>query len=60
MNLKEELNNLVDECFDDIFVEAHSIANTKSGDITPDQQLRLNKITEDFKKLLNEQVKQNL
>jgi hypothetical protein len=42
-----------------MFVEAHSIADTTSGDITPEQQFRLDKIMQDLADLINEQVEQN-
>ena len=57
---KKELKELVEESLDYIFVQGHSIACTTTGDITPEQQLRFDKITEDLTALLIEQISQNL
>lgn len=57
--MKEEIARIVEEGIDSMFVDAHSIAETKSGDITPEQVLRLDKIMEDLANLIAEQVEQN-
>lgn len=57
--MKEEIAKIVEESIDSMFVDAHSIAETKSGDITPEQVLRLDKIMEDLVNLIAEQVEQN-
>jgi hypothetical protein len=59
-NLKEKLSQLVVETIDYIFVQGHTIADTKSGDISPNQLLRLEKIQNELTELLLEQIKQNL
>lgn len=57
--MKTEITKIVEEGIDALFCEAHSKANTKSGDITPSQEFRLDKIKEDLIKLMIEQVEQN-
>jgi hypothetical protein len=59
-NLKEKLTTLVIEVVDYIFVQGHSIADTKSGDITPDQEFELERIQKELTELLYQQIKQNL
>lgn len=58
--IKTQLETLVDEALDYIFVQAHSIANTTSGDITPRQQQMYDEIAKDLKHLLISQVEQNM
>lgn len=58
--LNEQLTKLVEESLDYIFVQAHSIAETKSGDISPDQHFQYLDIQRELTKLLIEQVNQNL
>lgn len=58
---KEEImSDTVDKAIDDLFVISHDLFETKSGDITPDQSVRLDKIKDDLKTLIIEQTKQNL
>ena len=57
--MKEEIARIVEEGIDSMFVDAHSNADTKSGDITPSQLFRLDKIKEDLINLITEQVEQN-
>jgi hypothetical protein len=57
--MKEEITKIVEHGVGCMFVEAHSIADTTSGDITPEQQFRLDKIMQDLADLINEQVEQN-
>jgi|LakMenEpi03Aug12_release.lakeMendotaPanAssembly.Ray.scaffolds.fasta_scaffold929707_2 hypothetical protein len=57
--MKEEIARIVEERISNMFVDAHSIADTKSGDITPSQEFRLDKIKEDLINLIFEQVEQN-
>ncbi len=59
-NLNEQLTKLVEESLDDIFVQAHNIADTKFGDISPDQHFQYLNIQRELTKLLIEQVTQNL
>jgi len=50
-----DVKNKVDE----MFVNAHQSLKTKSGDISPEQSQRLNKIQEDLVALIIEQTLQN-
>jgi len=59
-NLKEKLTTLVNETVDYIFVQGHSIAETKSGDFTPEQMFELERIQKELTELLYQQIKQNL
>ena len=59
-NLKEKLTELVIEVVDYIFVQGHSIAETKSGDATPEQVFELKRIQKELTELLYQQIKQNL
>ena len=59
-NLNEQLTKLVEESLDYIFVQAHSIVDTKSGDISPDQHLKYLNVQRELTNLLIEQVNQNL
>lgn len=43
-----------------VFISAHEFAGTKSGDISPEQQLELDKLTEQLKELIVKQTLQNL
>jgi hypothetical protein len=60
MSLEKDLKELVDESFDYIFVQGHSIAETNPGDISPEQQQLYDHLKEQLTKLLIEQIKQNL
>ena len=57
---KKEIGELVEGYINDIFIDCHGIAGTKSGDVTPEQMLQLDKITEDLTSLVIKQVTQNL
>jgi hypothetical protein len=59
-NLNEQLTKLVEESLDYIFVQAHSIAETKSGDISPEQHFKYSDIQRELTNLLIKQVTQNL
>lgn len=59
-DLREKLAQLVNESIDYIFIQGHTIAETKSGDITPCQVILLNKIEKELTDLLFDQIKQNL
>lgn len=56
----EIMSDTVDKAIDDLFVISHDMFETKSGDITPDQVMRLDKIKKDLLDLILEQTKQNL
>ena len=56
-----EIDELViNEAIDDVFLVAHQEFNTKSGDITPEQNERLESLKTELFDLILEQVKQNL
>ena len=61
--MTKEQENQVEETVNDyvegMFVEAHEVIGSKGGDITPNQTARLNKIQEDLRDLIIEQVNQN-
>lgn len=49
-----------DQAIDTLFEEVHGEVGTRSGDINPDQVLRLSKAKEDLKQIIYSQVAQNL
>ena len=55
-----KIKEFVEDGIDQIFVDVHMEANTKSGDITPDQAYRLDGIKRKLTRLMYDQVKQNL
>lgn len=57
---EKAVKDFVSNCIDDMFIGVHSILHTTSGDITPDQVLKLDQIKEELSKLIIEQVNQNL
>ena len=61
---QEQLNTyigqVVDAAAEEIFEKAHGAAMTTSGDITPEQQERLDNTKQQLKKLVQEQVEMNL
>jgi len=59
-NLKSIIDKQVDDAVDLIFANAHGVAMTTSGDITPEQQLQLDNIQEQLKTLVYNQVTQNI
>jgi hypothetical protein len=60
IELEDIIEDELDRAIDDVFVEAHQLAGTKSGDITPHQTWQLDGLKEKLRKLIIEQVKQNL
>jgi hypothetical protein len=64
--IKEEEDNdalvklTVSQKIDEAFVHAHELFDTKSGDITLEQKLELEELTERLAKLIITQAKQNL
>jgi len=56
----DEIQSELDEAIDDVFLVAHQEFNTKSGDITPEQNERLESLKTQLFDLILEQVKQNL
>jgi hypothetical protein len=56
----DEIQSELDEAIDDVFLLAHQEFNTKSGDITPEQNERLESLKTQLFDLILEQVKQNL
>ena len=59
-NLKLLIKNQLDGAIDGVFVTIHNHAKTKSGDITPYQELKLRELSEQLADLIFEQVTQNL
>lgn len=59
-NFKEFIDKQVDATVELIFISAHGFAMTNSGDITPEQEAKLDIIKEDLKSLVMTQVIQNL
>lgn len=59
-NFQEFISKQVDATVDLIFMNAHGYAMTTSGDITPEQQAKLDTIKKDLKQLVETQVIQNL
>lgn len=53
------IETLVDNNVDAVFNSIHNIVDTKSGDITPMQALRLSEIKRMLTDLVYEQVQQN-
>lgn len=56
----EYTREIVDFEIDNIFIDIHQEFNTSSGDITPEQTMRLDKLKEDLSKLITEQVTANI
>ena len=59
-NFKQFIDRQVEQTVELIFGNAHGYAMTNSGDITPEQQEKLDAIKEDLKQLVETQVTQNL
>jgi hypothetical protein len=59
-NFNKFIEQQVDAAVDLIFGNAHGYAMTTSGDITPEQVIQLDKIKEELKTLVYNQVSQNL
>jgi hypothetical protein len=59
-DILEYTKNLLNNKIDELFVDIHQEFNTESGDITPDQQFKLDKLIEELSKLITDQVHQNL
>lgn len=58
--LQEFIDKQVEDTLELVFANAHGFAMTTSGDITPEQQAKLESIKEELKKLINTQVTQNM
>ena len=50
----------LDETVAYLFTKHHALAGTVSGDITPEQQDKLNRLMGDLVELITEQITQNL
>ncbi len=59
-NLKQSVKTDLTNAIDLVFDASHKLAQTKSGDITPDQQSELNRLTEELTNLIVEQTFQNV
>lgn len=56
----KEVEDGLTENIDNVFVLAHQLFGTKSGDISPEQVLQLDSLKKQLFDLILEQVKQNL
>ncbi len=56
----DEIESELESAIDEVFVVAHQEFNTKSGDITPEQMVRLSSLRNQIFDLILEQVKQSL
>ena len=59
-NFKQFISKQVEDAVELIFMNAHGYALSTSGDITPEQTLKLDAIKDDLKQLVETQVTQNL
>ena len=59
MITEQQAFNILEESIDEAFIKAHELANTSSGDITPDQLDTLNYLTKQLAKLMCLQIAQN-
>jgi len=57
--LKIDIKVDLDEAVNGVFIKAHGYAKTKTGDITPDQQLRLDELQAEIVNLIFTQTLQN-
>lgn len=57
---KDEIKHVVTSELDKLFVKLHKRFNTSSGDITPEQELKLQVLQEELCELISTQVHQNL
>lgn len=59
--LKKQIHEVLDSKIDETFNIIHQVvAETKSGDITPEQDLKLKFLKSELEDLIFNQVKQNL
>lgn len=58
--IKDKIKYMVGNAVDAMFYAIHQIAKTKSGDIAPEQQFKLDEIKDQLIELMTEQVWQNL
>ena len=54
--LKSKIFNIADQKIDDIFCEAHLLAKTNSGDISPSDSFYLDQISNQLKLLVCHQI----
>ena len=59
-NFKQFISKQIDDAVELIFINAHGYVSSTSGDITPEQVLKLDDIKEDLRQLIETQVIQNL
>lgn len=59
-SFKDAIGAELESKINDAFNFSHELAGTKSGDISPDQQLELDDLTEKLKNLIIRQTAQNL
>ena len=58
--LRTLISSELTAAIDNVFIEIHKFAGTDTGDITPEQQIRLDELQEEIGDLMYKQVKQNL
>jgi len=54
--MEEEISTMVDDTIFNLFENAHSLMLTDSGNVTPEHSDRLEKIKEDLRNILFEQI----
>jgi len=60
LDMIETISEMVNEMTDEVFTDIHQFYSSKSGDITPEQTVRLERIKKELTQLYFEQLKQNL
>jgi hypothetical protein len=58
--IRKDAKRMLGCVIDKVFVDLHAKNDTKHGDITPQQLLRLNELKDELADLMTEQVEQNL
>lgn len=56
---KDTISGIVDKGINDIFGEAHELYQTESGDISPEQFAKLEKLKEELSELVHQHIKEN-
>lgn len=58
--LRDKSTEIVEEAVDKMFVDLHTMARTKSGDIYPEQEFELRRLQRQLAEILYRQTLQNL
>ena len=58
--IRDFVKSILDKKINEVFIETHWFASTSSGDISPDQQLELDRLTKKLEDLIVIQTMQNL